>query len=559
MGDLCFGEFRLDPADERLWGSSGPIKLGNKAFRVLLKLVEQHGCLITKDELFSTVWDGTFVSESALTSVIKELRRALGDESRTPIYIQSVYGRGYRFVAPVEVEPSRPARALEAQPTAESALGDPPILYVPRADDAAVRDLHPFLAETLREEILCALARFRDIRLISELAPPGAPAPDYGKRDYRLSLRLLAIGERVQAFARLTSCSSGGIIWAETTEFEPEDLGRAAESFVARIAAAALPTLHDDILRTVEQQAHDGYSQYFRNKLQMRCQDSLEGARGLAESWEQLIAQHPTLTAAYPPLLRLYNTDFCFTGFGASGDTERARAYELAHRAVGYEPTEAHLHTAKAWCHLWAAEAQLARRHLDEAVRLNPYNQTRLLEAATGYLFLDDLDKAESLLERSRNLSSFTTDSPHEEQALLHLLREEYDAAAAELAFVCRCHPDDGMRSQTPVLTELYGLLAASGSRAADLEARSEAWQQRMRSRWAAAEPPDPQRLVRWALDHNPFQSAERKDRLVTLLSRALQTASPGRPRTPAREHRGTRYAPEPVPAVETGVPIARH
>src|SRR5688572_24504656 len=95
---LAVGDFVIDRADERVIGPGGPLKLGNKAYRVLLSLAEQDGKLLTKDALFSSVWDGTTVSESALTSVIKELRRALGDESRTPRYIESVYGRGYRLL-----------------------------------------------------------------------------------------------------------------------------------------------------------------------------------------------------------------------------------------------------------------------------------------------------------------------------------------------------------------------------------------------------------------------------------------------------------------------------
>ena len=62
------GEFTLDPQDERVWGPAGHVKLGNKAFQVLMRLVEQDGGLVTKDELFSSVWDGMAVSESALTS-----------------------------------------------------------------------------------------------------------------------------------------------------------------------------------------------------------------------------------------------------------------------------------------------------------------------------------------------------------------------------------------------------------------------------------------------------------------------------------------------------------
>jgi DNA-binding winged helix-turn-helix (wHTH) protein len=117
---FAFGEFTLDRLDERLIGPNGPVRLGRKSLEVLLALVEQHGRLVTKEALFSTVWEGTFVSEASLTTAIRELRRALGDESRTPRYIASVYGRGYRFIAQVEeilVEtPARPPAVAPAGP-----------------------------------------------------------------------------------------------------------------------------------------------------------------------------------------------------------------------------------------------------------------------------------------------------------------------------------------------------------------------------------------------------------------------------------------------------------
>ena len=115
-GRIAIGEFTLDPSDERLWGPSGQVRLGNKAFSVLSRLIAEEGRLVTKDALFSSVWDGTIVSESALTSAVKELRRALGDDPKEPRYIQSVYGRGYRLVEPV--------RELEAGPSAPGARAE---------------------------------------------------------------------------------------------------------------------------------------------------------------------------------------------------------------------------------------------------------------------------------------------------------------------------------------------------------------------------------------------------------------------------------------------------
>jgi len=168
---LTFGDFAIDRADERLRGPNGPVKLGNKAFSLLLLLVEQEGRLLTKDAIFSSVWDGTIVSESALTSVIKELRRALGDESRTPRYIESVYGRGYRFIAPVSdgAPSAAPAPAERTRPSPERELGDPPLLYVPPFQVLTASDPRPHFTEVLREEVLLALSRFRDIRLVLDV------------------------------------------------------------------------------------------------------------------------------------------------------------------------------------------------------------------------------------------------------------------------------------------------------------------------------------------------------------------------------------------------------
>ncbi len=98
-----FGEFILDSADTLLVGPDGPVRLGRKAFQILELLVAEPGRLVTKETLFETVWTGVYVSESVLTVAIKELRRALGDQARSPRFIESVYGRGYRFVAPVGV------------------------------------------------------------------------------------------------------------------------------------------------------------------------------------------------------------------------------------------------------------------------------------------------------------------------------------------------------------------------------------------------------------------------------------------------------------------------
>jgi DNA-binding winged helix-turn-helix (wHTH) protein len=96
-----FPPFRLDPSNERLWDETHESSLRRKTFAVLRYLVEHPEKLVTREELMDAVWPGTVVGDDALTGCVRDLRKVLGDEARTPHYIETVHGRGYRFIAPV--------------------------------------------------------------------------------------------------------------------------------------------------------------------------------------------------------------------------------------------------------------------------------------------------------------------------------------------------------------------------------------------------------------------------------------------------------------------------
>lgn len=112
-----FAHFELAPARGRLSSSGSEVPLARKSFEILVVLVRNHERLVTREELLSEVWPDTSVSDAAVASAIRDLRRALGDVAREPRFIATARGRGLRFVHPVrrvanEVEP--PASAWES-------------------------------------------------------------------------------------------------------------------------------------------------------------------------------------------------------------------------------------------------------------------------------------------------------------------------------------------------------------------------------------------------------------------------------------------------------------
>ena len=85
----------------RLVRGSEVIPLRHRALALLNFLALRPNRLVTKDELLASVWSGVSVSEVVLAVCVSELRKALGDSARVPRFIETVHGRGYRFIAPV--------------------------------------------------------------------------------------------------------------------------------------------------------------------------------------------------------------------------------------------------------------------------------------------------------------------------------------------------------------------------------------------------------------------------------------------------------------------------
>jgi Tol biopolymer transport system component/DNA-binding winged helix-turn-helix (wHTH) protein len=127
---LAFHDFELDAARFELRRGGAPVRIEPRVLEVLLCLASRRDRVVSKHELIEQVWGVKFVSESALTRCIHEARRALGDEAPEPTVIKTIHGRGYRFIAPVELRadggPSLTAEARFQEAALASATMAPP-------------------------------------------------------------------------------------------------------------------------------------------------------------------------------------------------------------------------------------------------------------------------------------------------------------------------------------------------------------------------------------------------------------------------------------------------
>ena len=107
-----FGELQLDDQEFTLVGPDGPIHVEPQVFDLLRLLIVNRDRVVSKEELLDTIWGDRFVSESALTSRVKAARRAVGDDGRAQAIIKTAHGRGYQFVAGVDLDGERAERSM---------------------------------------------------------------------------------------------------------------------------------------------------------------------------------------------------------------------------------------------------------------------------------------------------------------------------------------------------------------------------------------------------------------------------------------------------------------
>ena len=116
-----FDRFRVVPHRRELLADGGPIKLGGRAFDLLMALIETSGAVISKDELMRRVWAGRIVEENTLQGAISALRKAFGADRAL---IRTVAGRGYQFTG--EIRARSASDSGSEVPGAAPAAAEPP-------------------------------------------------------------------------------------------------------------------------------------------------------------------------------------------------------------------------------------------------------------------------------------------------------------------------------------------------------------------------------------------------------------------------------------------------
>ncbi|MEZ5560608.1 MAG: winged helix-turn-helix domain-containing protein [Pseudomonadales bacterium] len=138
---LRFGPFSLHPT-QGVHRGGAEVRLTPKSLAVLSTLAQRAGEIVTKEELFRTVWPRRVVTEASLTTCIRELRSALHDDARNPMYIETVHRRGYRL---------KTATHGDSGPVPSQAVAPDSASPVPAGREATFEQLQEIVANTANE------------------------------------------------------------------------------------------------------------------------------------------------------------------------------------------------------------------------------------------------------------------------------------------------------------------------------------------------------------------------------------------------------------------------
>ena len=115
---VSFDDFQLDFARFQLSRRGRPVALEGLPLQLLMFLVENKGQLVTREQISAALWSkDVFVDvDQGINTAIRKIRRSLADDVERPQYLQTVVGRGYRFVAPIVEETGSSSPNLAVSP-----------------------------------------------------------------------------------------------------------------------------------------------------------------------------------------------------------------------------------------------------------------------------------------------------------------------------------------------------------------------------------------------------------------------------------------------------------
>ncbi len=526
---LRFGEdFELDVSIYELRRSGRPLKLERIPMELLRLLIEQHGQLITREQIIEHIWGkDTFLdTDNSINAAIRKVRHVLKDDPVRPRFVQTITGRGYRFIAPVSPDEPPPGSAATLTAPVESeesdagdTKGDPHYVARRKRLLAITVSILLIVAGAIAFQASRWRARASGSRVMLAVVPftnlTGDVTQDYfsdgmteemiaqlGRTDpehlgviARTSVmhykqdqkRLEQIGrelgvqyvlegsvrrdsDKVRITAELIQVRDQTHVWSREYDRELSSLLTVQEEIAQQIADEIQLTLgehkrSEPVLRpSLSPRSYQAYEFYLKGRyfLNKRTPESLQQA---IEYFQRAVGKDPNYARAYAGLADTYAL---ISGYNLTPRTEsmpKARAAAL--RALDLDENLAEAHNALALIEeMYDWDWQSAEKEFRRAIQLDA-NYATAHHWYAEYLTLQGrFDEAFAESERARQLDPLSLIIATDDGAIFYFSRQ-YDRAIEKFRGVLEMEPDF---PRAHLLTLAYAQKAMYAEALADIE-----------------------------------------------------------------------------------------
>ncbi len=382
-----FGDLRLDRDRAELRGARGPVAMEPKAFSLLCLLVENHDRVVSKEEMIDSLWGGRVVSEAAVSTLVKTVRKALGDDGDAQRLVRTVRGRGFRFVAEVTLHaPARaPPVASLSDATARAAESGAPAGSKPKLAVLPFTPLRPAgasapVADAIPADLIASLSRLRWLDVVARESTFRFRGPDVDLdalhgllgATYCLTGSVEVQGRRLAVAVELSDTRSRAVVWADRFSPVLDDVHEARSGIASAVLAALelrIPLNEAALARSRPSERLDAWGLYHLG-LQHMVRFNRHDNAVAAGHFERATRLDPNFASAFAA--------WSFTGYQAA--------------AMGYAPDR-------------AAAIAATRAHADRSVELDPMDPFANFAQGRIHFLLGRPDDGAAWLDRSVELS----------------------------------------------------------------------------------------------------------------------------------------------------------
>ncbi len=456
---------------------------------LLILLAENQGQLITREQIVVRLWDAPAAldTERSINTAIRKIRLALRDDPDKPRFVQTVVGKGYRFISPVRViQPEVPsARAMPPAPPPMAALPVEPThrtwvwpllaagaVIIAAAIAAGIWSRRPpantiealavlplqnlsgdpsqdYFADGMTDELITSLAGIRSLRVISrttamQYRSTHRPLPGIAGElhvDAIVEGSVVRSGERVRITAQLIEARTDRHLWARSYEGNVRDLlgleREVARSIASEVRSALTPIERAHFAKAIpfDPEAYQAYlkGRYYWNN---RTSASLEKSLAL---FDQAVARDPRNPLPYAGQADAYNI---IGNYGFLPPVQAfPKAEEAARKALELDDSLAEAHASRGFAiYHYDWDWSGAEREFRRAIELSPSYATAHQWYAEFLAASSRFDEALSQIRYAQALDPLSLPISSNVGRLLYFARR-YDQAIGELQNSIELHP----------------------------------------------------------------------------------------------------------------------